>query len=133
MTHEDDAVNADRLGRMLRDSEELDVVSRSKLSAVRARVLEASRSQEVQGPNRWWLGLGGAVAAVVMMSVILPRVGILDKDERERSFEQARLAAQPQPEILELLAEDDPILQSDLYEDLEFMTWLAQEEEDERA
>ncbi len=112
MTQEDRDANAARLGRMLRDSEELDVVSRAKLTAVRARVLEA---------------------VAVMMSVILPRVGILEKDERERSFEQASLAAQPQPEILELLAEDDPILQSDLYEDLEFMTWLAQEEEDERA
>ena len=102
---------AEQLGRQLRDSEDdIDELTRARLSAARRRALEAASSQ-----RRWhrfgWSAGGFATAAVAVLAIVLWNGG-----------------QTPAPDLFgddwEMLAEGD----MQLIEELEFYDWLPEEE-----
>lgn len=98
---------------LLRDSERgIDFVSSSRLSAARARAVDAARR-----PGRslagWWTVPGALLSAVVLAWVLVP--GHLISSG-------GGAAPVPQVEVIETLADDKT---TGVYDDLEFYQWLA--------
>lgn len=105
----------------LREGEAPDAVIRARLSAGRARAV-AARAR----PPVWtWATAGMALAASVAVAVLIarPPAGTDAADHDDVA----------QGEMFELLLDgdddDDPVLEAELYEDLDVLTWLAEDDE----
>lgn len=102
----------------LREGEAPDAVVRARLSAARARAI-ATRARR---PAWAWAMAGAALAASVTMALL-----ISDPFGRVDAADPAEMA---QGEMFELLVDDeDPVLEAELYENLDVLTWLAAEDE----
>lgn len=102
-----------RLRQRLRDSESLDFVTTSRLSAARARALDG---RDAGRRSTWWWASGGLAAAAVAVIAVLVFAPAL---------RTPGVVAEPAAaDSLDILTDDvDP----ELYEDLELYRWLAQE------
>jgi hypothetical protein len=108
------------LQKRLREAEAPDAIVRARLSAARARAIGGVRTR---GPRWIWTMAGAALAASVTVALlVLHPLGRMDASEQDEVAHG---------EMFELLVDDDedPILEAELYEDLDLLTWLAAEDE----
>lgn len=112
MNHEhDDRMEA--LRRALRDSEQLDMVTRAKLSAARARAIDAARR-----PARPWLWAVPAGATAVLVAALW-----MPGTPTTAPLPQAPGTAVASEALDVLTDEQSP----DFYQDLELYEWLDRE------
>jgi hypothetical protein len=100
---ERDRALAQKLRTQLRASEDLDYVTKARLSAARARALAASRR-----PAGWWFATGGLTAAVLLAVVMVVRI--------------PQAAAPTMADALEMMTDE---LEPEFYQDLDMYQWLA--------
>lgn len=94
----------------LRGSEELDYVTRARLSAARARALDAARR-----PARTWLfASSGLTAAVALVAILLWQPHLRGPSGIDAS-------PGSQAEALDVLTDD---VDAEFYEDLDLYRWL---------
>jgi len=98
-----DRALAQKLQERLRATEDLDYVTRAKLSAARARAVSAL-------PRRttWWMATGGLTAAAVLAVVLVLRMP---------------QATTTTADALELMTDE---LEPEFYQDLDLYQWLAE-------
>lgn len=107
-----DLAFARQLRDALRDSETLDYVTRARLGAARARAVAEARKPRGLGATHW-LGLGGALAAGLLVAVLAPwRAGV------PVPVAPTSIAHGDTLELL--LDENDP----EFYEDLDLYRWI---------
>jgi hypothetical protein len=99
---ERDRALARKLRAQLRAGEELDYVTRAKLSAARARAVAATHR-----PTGWWMA-GGLTAASVLAAFLVLRM--------------PNSAAPSTADTLELMTDE---LDPEFYQDLDMYQWLA--------
>lgn len=117
---DDDAQLQQTLRTALQSSESPDAVVRARLSAARARAVDGQRRS-----SAWpWAVAGAAsVAAIAMWGGITLRPHV----DMQGAAHPDDLA---QDELFELLTDDnDPLQEAELYEDLDVLTWLSEEED----
>lgn len=102
---------AQSLRRALRESEQLDYVTASKLAAARARALQPARG----GWN--WAAGSGAIAAMLAVAILAP--WHTPQPPAAATTDTAQL------EAFDVLGDD---MEPEFYEDLEFYQWLALEQ-----
>ena len=118
MNEADEETLARALRERLRASETLDPGARARLSAARARALEAARSRS------WaWMGAGGLVAASLLAALLVLRPSATPPTSAD--------VAQADEAFEWMLDQDDPALDPQFYEDLDLLHWMA--EGDDRA
>ncbi|TDU30689.1 hypothetical protein DFR24_0038 [Panacagrimonas perspica] len=119
MSDVSDDTFARALQTRLREAEMPDVVVRARLSAARAGAIAA----RTRRPAWAWTMAGAALAASVAAAVLF-----FHPFGRMQAVGQEEMA---QGEIFELLldGDEDPVLEAELYEDLDVLTWLAAEDE----
>lgn len=103
-----------QLQRLLRDSEKLDMVTSARLSAARARALDAART-----PARPWLwAVPAAATAVLVAALWVPNAPV--------SVPAAPVAAgnTVASEALDVLTDEQS---PEFYQDLEMYEWIDQE------
>ncbi len=109
------------LRERLRETEASEAGTGVRLSAARARSLEVRAGRPVWA---WWAAAGGLIAASVVVATMTlhppfatDRSGWSEVAHDDFFFEQ-------------LVDEDeDPMLEAELYEDLDVLTWLAEADE----
>jgi hypothetical protein len=114
---EDEETFARELQARLRQAEDVDAVTRARLSAARARALDAAKRPRVAWAP--WTALGGLVAAGLVAAAVLLR-------PESNPLMQGDLPRDIAPgEFFELvLDDDDPTADADMYEDLDVLVWL---------
>jgi len=105
---ERDRALAKKLRAQLLANEDLDFVTRAKLSAARARAVAESRR-----PAGWWFATGGLTAAALLAVTLVLRV--------------PQPAAPTIADSLELMTDE---LEPEFYQDLDMYQWLADSEAD---
>jgi len=110
MTHNDNLET--RIKSTLNASvENLDATTRSRLASARAHALEAQPRS-----RNYWIPLGGAVTASIIVSALM-----LFNPTQPQDVGEDNLVLLELDESLELLTSEEEI---ELYQDLEFYRWL---------
>lgn len=102
----------DRVRKALRESEQLDYVTASRLSSARKRALESGRN-----PRWQWAAISGALAAALVVAVFAPWRSF-ELPDPPASADSAHL------EVLDILGDE---MEPEFYRDLELYQWLSQE------
>ena len=105
-----------KLRGTLRDSENVDVVTSSRLARARARAL----AESAPPPRPTWIWASGGLTAAAIVAALLLQSGGLQRWRAEPAEASAA-------DAIEVLTDE---MDADFYEDLELYRWLA---EDARA